>query len=81
MYDFKTVQIDTENESYLSTRHQRLYDCAEERVRVLKFTHFSANMTSGKVGYSSPAAAEGKWEPVPPGTVDEALWTFACGKQ
>ncbi len=78
LYDHKTVQTDA-GHSYLSSKVQREYDCAEERNRTLAYTWFSGHMGSGTVVYNS--SNKGKWAPVAPGSVGQALWKAACNKQ
>jgi len=77
LHDFKTTQT-VLKKSYLSSRSQDEYDCTEDRHRALASTSFSGNMGSGKV--RSSYAIKGKWEPVPPGTMTQALWKVACDK-
>ena len=77
--DFKTVQKSAAGESYLSNKIQTEYDCKEEKSRSLAFTWFSGKMGSGKVVYSD--SFPGKWSPISPGSVGEALWKIACGKK
>jgi hypothetical protein len=78
LHDFKTTQT-VLKKSYLSSRSQDEYDCTEDRHRALATTSFSGNMGSGKV--RSSYSIKGKWEPVPPGTITQALWKVACDKQ
>ena len=78
LYDFKTPQTFRDN-TFLSFKSQTEYDCAEERVRHLVTTYFSGNMGNHKVVYNDPD--EGKWGPVPPNSVGQTLWTYACGKK
>ena len=77
LYDFNTTQT-VLKKSYLSSRSQDEYDCTEDRHRALASTSFSGNMGSGKVRASY--SIKGKWEPVQPGTMTQALWKVACGK-
>ena len=77
--DFKTAQTSGVAKLHLSEKRQVRYDCAEERMQVLAFTWFSGHMGIGNVVYSS--SDEGKWEPIVPGSIGQALWKFACGKQ
>ena len=77
LHDFKTTQT-VLKKSYLSSRSQDEYDCTEDRHRALATTSFSGNMGSGKV--RSSYSIKGKWEPVPPGTITQALWKVACDK-
>jgi len=50
LYDFKTVQTKVSN-SFLSSRTQQQYDCAEERCRLLAVTCFSSNMEKRQCGF------------------------------
>ena len=78
--DYKTVQKSAAaGEYYLSGKVQMEYDCKEEKKRLLAFTNFSGKMGSGKVVYSD--SFPGKWSPISPGSVGEALWKIACGKK
>ena len=78
--DYKTVQKSAAGKSYLSSKTQREFDCKEETSRQLAFTWFDGQMGNGKVVYSI-GNARGEWEPISPGSVGEALWKIACGKQ
>jgi hypothetical protein len=77
LHDFKTTQT-VLKKSYVSSRSQDEYDCTEDRHRALASTSFSGHMGSGKV--RSSYSIKGKWEPVPPGTITQALWKVACDK-
>ena len=76
--DFKTVQTVDDN-SFLSTKKQREFNCAEERTRILAATQFSGNMGTGKVVWGN--SNEQKWEPVVPDSIGQTLWEFACNKK
>ena len=76
--DFKTVQT-VENHSFLSTKKQREFSCAEERTRILSATQFSGNMGNGTV--ISVNSNEQKWEPVVPESIGQTVWEFACGRK
>jgi hypothetical protein len=76
--DFKTVQT-VDGNSFLSTKKQREFSCAEERTRVLAATQFSGNMGNGTV--VSVNSNEQKWGPVVPESIGQTLWEFACGKK
>ena len=76
--DFKSVQTREDN-SFLSTKKQREFSCAEERTRVLAATQFSGNMGRGTVVWRN--SNEQEWEPVVPGSIGQTLWEFACGKK
>lgn len=76
--DFKTVQT-VEGNSFLSTKKQREFNCAEERTRILAAIQFSGNMGTGEVVWRN--ANEQKWEPVVPESIGQTLWEFTCGKK
>ena len=76
LIDYKTIQI-IAGDSFLSSKSQHEYDCAEELDRLVAFTRFSGNMGSGMVVFSN--SDEQKWESVQPESVGQTLWTFACG--
>jgi len=78
LYDYKTIQT-VAGSSYLSESAQLQYDCAEERYRFLSRIWFSGYMGSGNVVFNN--SNESKWDAVAPGSVGQALWKFACGKQ
>lgn len=62
-----------------SAKLQGEYNCHEERVRVLYATQHSDNMGRGAPIFVVTEPA--KWVPVSPGSVEEVLLKFACGKK
>ena len=78
LYDLKTVKT-VVGTSYLSIKVQAQYDCADERKRRLSSTAFAGNMATGDISLIDDEVQ--KWRLVPPGSVVEALWAFACSKQ
>ncbi len=79
LMDFKTVQKDAADKSFLSIKAQSEYDCKEEKSRILAFTWFDGKMGSGKVVVSGTDPS--KWSPTAPESVAEAMWKIACGKK
>lgn len=78
LVDSKTVAYSkSDKPSYLSIKLQHEYDCKEEQYRSLALSYHSGNMGSGKVSDSD--ADTTKWEPVPPRSMAETMWKFACG--
>lgn len=77
LLDFKTVQTVAGN-SFLSTKAQDEYDCAEERMRNLAITNFSGNMGRGKV-FSNKSGGD-RWHPVGPESLGQRLMEVACRK-
>jgi hypothetical protein len=78
LYDYKTIQT-IAGDSFLSSKSQHEYDCAEELDRLIAFIRLSGNMGSGTVVFSN--SDEQQWEPVQPNSIGETLWTFACAKK
>ncbi len=74
--DYTTLQT-VASHSFLSSKAQNEFDCAEELQRELAVTWFSNHMGNGNgVWHNSD---ETKWRPVAPGSVGEGVWKFACG--
>ena len=78
LLDFKTTQA-VASDLILSIKGQEEYDCDGKRRRLLIFSEFSGNMGGGKEVYST--SGNGNWDPVAPGGVVQALWTYACGEK
>jgi hypothetical protein len=78
LFDFKTIQTKA-SVSYLSAKAQMEYDCAEQRFEGLAVMYFSGNM--GKGNLLDRSSGKGKRLRVLPGSLDQALWRLACGKQ
>ena len=76
--DYMTVQTGA-GFSYLSSKGQHEYDCAEERTRMIAFTWFSGHMGTGTTVANSEH--EFNWQPVAPHSLGQALWKLACGKK
>ncbi|MBI5438628.1 MAG: hypothetical protein HY936_06725 [Nitrosomonadales bacterium] len=75
IYDYKTTR-EASGYKFISAKFQDEYDCKEEKIRLLVNTAFSGNMGVGEAVFTSTDA--GKWQPVRPGSIDEAMWKFAC---
>ena len=73
--DLQTVHT-RGSDRYLSSRAQEEHDCREQRFRVRTVANFSGRMGSGKEVYRS--ATESQWAPVPPGTLAQSVWRYAC---
>jgi hypothetical protein len=77
--DFKKAEIIGNNNQVSSLEEQYEYDCKEQQMRRLYATMHSENMGKGNVLDSNSIHEE--WQPVPPGSMNEQLWKFVCGKQ
>ena len=74
--DYTTMQT-VAGHSFLSSKAQNEFDCAEARQHELAVTWFSGNMGNGNGVWNN--SDETKWRPVAPGSVGEGVWKFACG--
>ena len=78
LYNFTRVRT-VADESYFSNKAYEEYDCAQVRHRTLVDMRFSSTMGFGNVVYNK--SSQGKWLPVAPQSINEALWKVACGKE
>jgi len=76
--DYKTVRT-VEGISYFSAKRETLFDCAEERTRLLAFAEFSGNMGNGEVVYGNSDGD--RWIPVESDSINKRLWEVACAKK
>ena len=74
--DYTTRQT-VADRSFLSSKAQNEFDCAEERQRELAVTWFSGKMGNGNGVWNN--SDETNWRPVAPGSVGDGVWKFACG--
>ena len=73
--DYTTRQT-VADRSFLSSKAQNEFDCAEERQRELAVTWFSGNMGNGNGVWTN--IDETMWRPLAPGSVGQGMWDFAC---
>ena len=78
LYDFLMADVAVDGQPHESTVVLREYDCRRKRVRLLAFVDYAGHMGAGKVISRAGAPAPERWEPVLPGTIDEAFWQLAC---
>jgi len=74
LFDYKVAQ---ESGWYLSKSESYYYDCKNRRSRLRCVVHYSGQM--GTRAFSG-LCRDRDWTPVAPGSIDEDLWKFACGK-
>jgi hypothetical protein len=77
LQDYLTAQS---GRHYLSAKSQSEYDCKKKYVRPISISLHSGNMGSGEIIEIS-TARDDAWIPVPPDTMFENLWKFACDKK
>jgi hypothetical protein len=73
--DYKTIQT-VADRSFLSSKAQNEFDCADESQRELAVTWFSGNMGNGNGVWTN--FDETTWRTVAPGSVGQGVWDFAC---
>ncbi len=79
LQDLVNAQVSqSSGKTYFSSKAQREHDCQDERTRILALSQHSGKMGRRDVIYSH--ADPSQWSPVPPGSILESLWKFACGK-
>src|SRR5262249_5841730 len=78
LWDYALEQAYLEH-PYLSLKRHAEYDCSGGRTRRLSVTTYTGKMGTGTVGFDSNKEEE--WSPVAPGTINEELWQYACGKK
>jgi hypothetical protein len=76
LIDLKSTRPSPLGTAHASTTAHSLFDCATPRVRTLAFFMFSGAMGSGDIVEN--AALTDAWLAVAPGTLLDALRTFAC---
>ncbi len=80
LIDYKTAQNVGDGKPYLSMKLQYAFACNEKQSRTLAMYFFSGNMGSGKVIHSEDIEFQ-EWAVVPPDSVYEIVWRFACMKR
>jgi hypothetical protein len=78
MYDFRRQDFTPGGKGLYSTVVLREYDCDRRQVRLLSSIDFAGRMASGGAVDSSTRA--GRWEGIVEGSLDEAFWNLACGR-
>jgi len=84
LFDYKVAQ-DFRGRPYLSKVESYYYDCKNRRSGLRWcLTHYSGQMGIGSIQVGNQSIAglcrDRDWTPVAPGSIDEDLWKFACGK-
>jgi hypothetical protein len=80
LIDFKWMQGNPRSPTrFLSTKTQKQFDCADQRVRLLTFTEFSRRMGTGirNDGYVD----KDNWLPVEPESINHTLREVVCSKE
>lgn len=79
LLEYKQAQEVPSGKSFQSVRAQTEYSCTEKNLRPLAASAHTDKMARG--GTVHAVNEPGRWRPVPPGSLDEALWSIACGKK
>jgi hypothetical protein len=78
LFDYKTIQSIVGG-PWLSSKAQRQFNCAENRIRLLGYMTFTGNMGSGEPVFSNSDVS--RWEPIASDSIDQKLSEVACGKK
>jgi len=79
LLDFNSTQESaTAGHKYLSSKSQYEFDCKEEQRKLFYFSWHSENMGGGDTVYIG-VEPQKNW-PIPPDSIAETIWKFACGK-
>jgi hypothetical protein len=78
MYDFRRQDFTPEGRALYSTVVLREYDCERRQVRLLSAIDFSGHMGAGTA--VSTVDRPRRWEGIVEGSLDEAFWNLACGR-
>lgn len=62
-----------------SWKVQDEFDCKDRKLRMLSYIAYSEHMGNG--GIVPNDVVTNQWERVIPGSIGDALWKYACGKQ
>jgi len=76
LIELKSPQKLVDGKIASSKKEQSEYDCQDERSRSLYSVNHEGSMGAGAV--VSTSDEPGKWQPVPPNSVNEALLRYAC---
>lgn len=80
MIDSTVIQGAAVDRPHFSWQDEWEYDCQDKRSRPVQFREYSGKMGTGENVYSQ-AQPGYIWHEVRPGSVGEALWKMACGKE
>ncbi len=78
MWSLSDYKIAMEELGITSSKSQDEYDCKEKKQRVLFISFYSGHMGKGETVVIHNE--RGDWKPTSPGSANEAILKFACGK-
>ena len=78
--DLKNAQKTGKGTLYLSTKSHYAFDCKEAQSRTLALYSYAENMGRGDAIHSEDFEFQG-WSAIPPDSVYEIVWKFACMKR
>jgi hypothetical protein len=82
LFDFKSAKPSTsvKGKFYLSSKGQKEYDCSEEKISLLAYSHHTKGLGKGEILVSNYSVKD-DWEAIAPDSIDKILFNIACGKQ
>lgn len=81
LFDLKAAKTTAAGKTYLSNKIQNEFDCTEEQTRILYIFAHSGHMGEGDKVNSIADRVNHEWTPIPPGSIIETLFQFACKKR
>ena len=76
LHDFKRVATTATDSLFRSTNTQRVYDCANVRVRIITVQPYSGQMGGGDA--LAPMNVDGEWQPIVEGTARAEMFNLLC---
>ncbi len=79
--DWKWMQGNRSPSRFSSTKVKKQFDCVGKRLRLLVITDYYGPMGTGTRVAERVYDSDGDWSPVEPESLNQGLWTVACGMQ
>jgi hypothetical protein len=81
VYDYKIARREAGGRMYSSEEEQVEFDCEEEQMQILYFSHRAGNMGEGELVKFNSNSDNIKWDPIQPDSTGALPWKYACGKK
>jgi hypothetical protein len=79
LWKYKTARYAGNGKKYMSSVHQVEFDCKEKQFTIRAINQYAGNMGEGDMVYSHNF--NNKLTPIPPGSVVETEFKYACNKK
>lgn len=81
LVDWKAMQGGRTPTRFYSTILTKQVDCVGKLVRTVASADYYGRMGTGELIGGGGPTGEGPWIDVEPGTINDGLWSFACGRR